>query len=105
MSKKIKKISPNKTAIVTKPFTMVSCYEPFKVIRIDTVGRFPKDRNDNRYLIVIIDNCTRVVKLTQHKTLQAIEAVRALTNQISRYGAPYTINSDNGTQYVPLIKY
>ena len=79
MSKKIKKISPNKTAIVTKPFTMVS-YEPFKVIRIDTVGRFPKDRNDNRYLIVIIDNCTRVVKLTQHKTDQSIEAVTAFTN-------------------------
>ena len=51
------KLSSNKTAIVTKPFTMAS-YEPFKVISIDTVDRFPKVRNDNQYLIVIIDNCT-----------------------------------------------
>lgn len=81
---------------------------PWKNIAIDIMG--PMDDNyeqeeteggDNRYILTIIDLCSRWVELIP---LQEISANRVATefdvNWLCRYPKPDTILSDNGTQFI-----
>jgi len=67
------------------------------------MGPYPADNRGNQYIIVIIDNCTRVVELGAHPTSEADNAARALQAWCSRYEVPIKVLSDNGTQYVNKV--
>ncbi len=67
---------------------------------IDTIGPVSKDSADNCYILVIIDCFTRFVELYPVSDTSALPCARALLSHVCRYGAPMTIRSDRGTQFV-----
>jgi len=96
LCQKLKEIKPH---IDSLPFTLTT-YEPMQTIGKDTLGPLPEDENDNKYVIVIKDHCTKTTELYPTKSTTAKEALHALLDWISRYGTPRYIISDNGSQYV-----
>jgi hypothetical protein len=91
------KLSQIKPVIVTKPFTTAS-YSPMERISIDSVGPLPTS-DGYQHILVIIDNFTRFVELYPCKTLEADEAATYINIHCGRYGTPYQMLSDNGTQF------
>jgi hypothetical protein len=93
------KMSVLKLPIHTSPYTTAS-YRSMERLNVDTLGPFPTDSEGNNYVIVVIDTFTRFLELYPAKDCKAVEAAKALLIHVGRYGAPYQIRSDNGTQYV-----
>jgi transposase InsO family protein len=67
-------------------------------ISVDSLGPLPKS-HDFEHIMVIIDNFTRFVELHPCKTLEAEEASTYLNIHCGRFGTPYQILSDGGTQF------
>jgi hypothetical protein len=90
--------------IHTHPFTTAS-YEPFERVNIDTIGPLPADELGNVYIIVIIDCFSRFIELYSAPDATAASAVKALIQNMGRFGSPSQILSDKGPQFVnALIK-
>jgi hypothetical protein len=71
-----------------------------KRINIDTIGPLPPDEFENRHIIVIIDTCTRYLRLYPVKSTDAEGAVFALTQFYADFPVSAQIVSDKGTQFV-----
>jgi transposase InsO family protein len=67
---------------------------------IDSVGPFPADKDNYKYIIVIIDSFTRYLTLHRSVDTSAKAAGEALFNHCCTYGVPKMIHTDNGAQYV-----
>ena len=70
---------------------------PFHTVNIDHVGPFVNSGKINKYILVIIDNLTKFVKLVPAKNTKAIGVIRALEDFVLDFGAPVKIISDQGT--------
>ena len=74
---------------------------PFTFWVIDLIGRLPKERGGVPYAVVAVNYFTKWVEaealasVTPAKTKEFI-----CKNIVCRYGVPYTILSDNGTQTI-----
>jgi hypothetical protein len=85
--------------IVTSiPYVLGGSKPMFKLC-IDTVGPFPKDEEDNEYIVVIIDSFTRYVTLHPCKDTSGKSAGIALFEHCCTYGVPKEIHTDNGSQF------
>ena len=70
------------------------------LVNCDTmIAPVPADAHGNRYILVIIDACTRFVELFPTKDTSAESAAAALLAHAGRYGFPKYIKSDNGPQF------
>lgn len=92
------KLSERVHLMNTKPF-VTSVSEPMALVAIDTL-KVSADKYGNEYIITIIDCFTRFVELYATVKADAQSAARALLMYIGRYGFPYSLLSDNGSQYV-----
>ncbi len=81
--------------------TMVDC--PNACWAFDTVGPFPRDDNDNVYILTVIDSFSRFVELIPMRHASAQEACRAILTVIGRYGVPSALRSDRGSQYTAQL--
>jgi hypothetical protein len=88
-----------KTPINTLPFTNAA-YSPMYLIGMDTIGPLTTELNGNQYILVIIDQFTRYVELYPIRDTSAIAAAQPLVEYVCRYGMPYYIQSDKGSQFV-----
>lgn len=88
------------------PYTLAT-YEPMQRLSIDTIGPIGiGNKEDNKHILVIIDNFTRFVSLYPCKSTDAEEAARHLLTHVGYFGQPEQIQSDKGTQFVnDMIKY
>jgi len=86
---------------LVKHSTMV--YEPFSVVIIDTIGPLPCDKYDNKYIITIMDAFTRFTLLYPAEDATAMSAAAALLQFFGLFGFPYTLRSDQGTQFLANI--
>lgn len=69
---------------------------PFQKIYIDYVGRLPRSRKGNSYLLTVVDAFSKFIFLLPAKNQTAATTVKLLTNHIfSHYGFPEFIVSDN----------
>jgi hypothetical protein len=93
------KLSQIKPLVRTHPFT-TSTRTPMDMISLDTIGPFPADQFDNRYIIVMIDCFSKFVEVSAVKDTTAKTAASALVEYTGRYGTPSRILTDNGTQFV-----
>jgi hypothetical protein len=93
------KISAIKTPINTLPFTNAA-YKPMFLVGMDTIGPLTKESDDLEYILVIIDQFTRYVELFPIKDTSAEAVVQPLIEHVGRYGIPFYIQSDRGTQFV-----
>ena len=73
---------------------------PWERIAMDIVGPQPNTLRNNRYLLVVIDYYTRWPETFALENQDAHSvAIRLISDIISRYGAPYIIHSDQGTNF------
>ena len=83
-------------------------YHPLKSIKANFPGEhwsldlatYDKSRNGNRYLLVMVDICTRFCILRPLPDKKAETIVRALVQIFCDFGLPKRIQSDNGTEFV-----
>ena len=93
------KLREHHLAIKAHPFTTAS-YLPMEILNIDTIGPLTEDEEGNKYILVIIDCFTRWVELYPTKDTSAKAAALALLQHVGRFGAPSTLRSDKGSQFV-----
>jgi hypothetical protein len=86
----------------SKPFTLSGTY-PMQDISMDSITDFTADKYGNKHILVIIDNFSRFVELYPIPDLTAERAANCLCTFIGRYGAPATIRSDGGTQFINAV--
>ena len=80
--------------------TTIAAGFPFVRIAMDIVGPLPKTQRNNRYMFVVIDYYTRWPEAfaLEHQDAHSV-ALRLIWEIISRYGAPYVIHIDQGTNF------
>ena len=66
----------------------LSTTEPFQILSIDIIGPLSPDKDNYKYILVIIDNFTRFTELVRLKDVTAIGAAHALISIFDRYGSP-----------------
>ena len=77
---------------------------PFAQWGLDLVGKLPTAPGGYKHLITATDYYTKWVEAEPLITITATDVERFLwKNIISRFGVPYAIISDNGTQFVAEV--
>lgn len=72
---------------------------PFEVINMDHVGPFVKSTKGNRYVLVMIDNLTKYVKLYPVRSCCTEGVTHSLKQFIQMFGVPRRVISDRGTAF------
>jgi transposase InsO family protein len=93
------KLRERHLSLKTHPFT-TAAYLPMDVLNIDSIGPMDADDDGNKYILVIVDCFTRWVELFPIPDTSAKVAAEVLLQHVGRYGAPSTIRSDKGSQFV-----
>lgn len=81
----------------------ITAFAPGYMWSIDSEGPLPADSDGHRYIVVMVDNYTRMVELTPARSTSAADALPALLSVFSRYGAPAYLRSDQGSQFVNKV--
>ncbi|GFU97411.1 transposon Tf2-11 polyprotein [Trichonephila clavipes] len=83
---------------------IVSNY-PIVIVTLDLLGPYPACRPEKyRFLLVITDHFTKWSELIPLRKASALAIANALfENYISRYGAPISLISDNGPQFISEV--
>ncbi|GFW01469.1 transposon Tf2-8 polyprotein [Trichonephila clavipes] len=78
----------------------------FKTLAIDLFGPLPESRDGKRWILIIEDCTTNWVELFALHNATAKEcAITLIEEVLLRYGIPYRLISDNGTQFVSAVCY
>jgi hypothetical protein len=77
---------------------LYSC-EPLKSISIDTAGPFPDEDDDFVYILAIVDNFSKYIRLYPTRNATAEEYVRCLVEWVSVFGVPKGVRTDGGPQF------
>jgi len=91
-----------KFQINTKQYT-TSKYGVFKNLSIDAIY-VPESRNHEKYILVIIDACSRYVTLHPLRDLSAESAASIVMKHMHRFGIPLQICTDNSTQFKSVFE-
>ena len=67
---------------------------------VDCIGPFPEDADGNKYICVIIDLFSRWIELYKIKEDTAMAAAECMFEHFGRFGAPRSIRSDRGSEFV-----
>jgi hypothetical protein len=77
---------------------LYSC-EPLKSISIDTAGPFPDEDDGFVYILAIVDNFSKYIRLYPTRNATAEEYVRCLVEWVSVFGVPKGVRTDGGPQF------
>ena len=78
--------------------------ELFETIAIDILGPLPVQQGGFRYVLTMIDHCTRWIEAIALTNIEAKTCARALNDlRIMRYGPPATVHSDRGSQFTSMV--
>jgi hypothetical protein len=78
------------------PMKAVHAWLPGEHIAFDLAGPFTESDNEQSYLLVIVDVCTRFVLLEALPNKAALTVATALFKHITDMGFPSVLQSDNG---------
>lgn len=74
--------------------------EPFKRVAIDIIGPIiPASEKGNRYILTVVDYCTRYPEAVPMKSIATETVAEALVDIFSRIGVPREFLTDRGTQF------
>ncbi|XP_023191398.1 uncharacterized protein LOC111608951 [Xiphophorus maculatus] len=90
---------PNQPLKPTPLLPIPVATEPFEHLIIDCVGPLPRSRSGACYLLTVMCQSTRYPAAYPLRTITAKSVVRALSQFISVFGIPQTIQSDQGTNF------
>jgi len=85
------------------PATGFHADSPWSFLTIDLMGPYTKGSKQSTHLLLVVDHFTRYVELFPLKNTKAEKIVEKLWEVCLRWGLPYTILSDNGTQFTSKI--
>ena len=74
--------------------------EPFSRIIIDCVGRLPKTKSGNEYLLTIMCDSTRFPEAIPLSNIKTKTIVKALIKSFTFVGLPKSVQSDQGSNYM-----
>ena len=67
---------------------------------MDIVGPLPRTSRGNRYILTVVDHFTKHAEAYPLPDKETPTVARALLNEfVSRYGVPYVIHTDQGTNF------
>ena len=66
---------------------------------IDTLGSLPEDEYGMRYIILIVDNFSKLVGLYPAKNTSTLEFVKAFLSWVGIVGVPKILRSDGESQF------
>ena len=74
--------------------------EPFERVAMDIVGPLPRTERGNRYILTVVDHFTKHVEAYPLQDQEAVSMARVFLNEfVARYGVPYVIHTDQGTNF------
>ena len=76
---------------------------PWERIAIDIVGKMPRTRRGNVYILTIMDFATRYMEAIPLRRVDAKTTCNALLEVFARYGVPKELLSDNGSNFIAGI--
>jgi hypothetical protein len=78
----------------------INCTSKNDQISVDVIGPLPTSVGNVKYILIVIDNFTKFVKLYPMRRANAETILRKLfENHFPNFGLPNKIQSDNGTQF------
>ena len=82
------------------PMKPIYTGEPFERVAMDIVGPLPKTARENRYILTVVDHFTKHVEAYPLPDQEAVTIARVFLNEfVARYGVPYVIHTDQGTNF------
>jgi len=72
---------------------------PFSHLGLDIIGPLLKTKNNNQYILVIVDYFTKWVEAEATETVTSQDVIKFLMNVFARHGVPQLITTDNGPQF------
>lgn len=86
------------------PLTPLPIGEPFSRVHIDILGPLPKTKQGYQYILLIVDSFSKWTEAFPLATQEAKDIAEILYNEIfTRYGAPRTIVSDRGKNFMSKL--
>jgi hypothetical protein len=86
------------------PLTPLPVEEPFSRIHIDILGPLPKTKEGYQYVLLTVDSFTKWTEAHPLRTQDAKDTANVLYNEVfTRYGAPRTIVSDRGKNFMSKL--
>ena len=76
---------------------------PFQQVSIDIVGPLPMDEHENRYIVTMVDSFSRYCMFVPIVNVGTMEVIKALEGWHKVFGAPKSILSDNGPQFISQL--
>lgn len=76
---------------------------PFEVLHLDHLGPFARSKKKNQYLLVIVDNLTKFVRLFATRDTSVRLVLRALEEMIWERGLPRTVITDRGSCFTSKV--
>jgi hypothetical protein len=68
-------------------------------LSIDTLGSLPEDKDiSNRYIVVIVDNFSKLIGLYSAKNVNSVDYTRAFILWVGIFGVPDEIRTDGGSR-------
>ncbi|KAL0250943.1 hypothetical protein GEMRC1_000157 [Eukaryota sp. GEM-RC1] len=94
------KVKPQSAS--SPPFTgSLFAHKPFECLSKDTMGPFPEDQYNNKFIFVIVCDFTRFCILYPAPANDAHQAAQALINRVFCFFClPLKIRSDKGSEYI-----
>jgi len=73
----------------------------FDKVNVDLIGPLdPPSSRGHKYILCLVDNCTKWVECFPLRTLKSVEAIDALLSIFTRIGIPRVVTTDNATNFV-----
>ena len=74
--------------------------EPFERVGMDIICPLPRTERGNRYILTVVDHFTKHVEAYPLENQEAVSVACVFLNEfVSRYGVPYVIHTDQGTNF------
>lgn len=85
------------------PYHSIESLQPFDHIAIDLAGPYPSTSDNYRFVLVVIDICTRYVILRPLQDKGSKTIANELFDIFCHYSFPRIVQSDNGTEFVNSV--
>ena len=88
----------------TSPLLPIPVEAPFEKVSCDISGPWPVTHDNNRYILVFIDMCTKWPEAFAIPNIEAKTVAEIFVKEIvSRYGAPRVLLSDRGSNFLSSL--
>ena len=88
----------------TAPLLPIPVEAPFEKVSCNISGPWPVTHNNNRYILVFVDICTKCTEAFAIPNIEAKTVAEIFVNEIvSRHGAPRVLLSDRGSNFLSSL--